>query len=461
MEKFSETEEFAKIAEYSPSVRQLAVKILNRYDRSDSYIDKLLNHELKQDNLIIKDKALLNEIVNGVIRWRGKIDWILTGFYHGDYQKCLNLVKNSMRIALYQMLFLNRIPIPAAIYESVEVVKRIQGEKTAAIVNGVLRNIARNVDNIRFPDRVEDETYYFAVLYSHPKWMVKRWIDRFGLDEAEKLMDYNNQRPYIPVRVVSTNSDVDSIKSIFETHKISFTESPYHPNTLLLVSPRYDISASEIFKDGKITIQDPSASLAARLSNAKPGDTVIDLCAAPGGKSFLIAEMMLNEGKVLAVDKHESKLRFIKDGAERLGLSIIETVTKDAESHQFSESADIVFADVPCSGLGTIAKKPDIKWKKETEDIAKLIPHQRKILENAARIVKPGGVIIYSTCTIEPEENEENIKWFLAKHPEFSLDPAENYLPPSLCKDGFYVSIPHISKMDGAFAARLVESSNK
>ncbi|MBX3042798.1 MAG: 16S rRNA (cytosine(967)-C(5))-methyltransferase RsmB [Candidatus Kapabacteria bacterium] len=459
MEKFSGSEEFIENSEYSPTVRQLAVRILNRYDRSDSYIDKLLSNELRQENIDHRDKALLNEIVNGVIRWRGKIDWILTGFYHGDYQKCLNLVKNSMRIALYQMLFLNRIPIPAAIYESVEIVKKIQGDKTAAIVNGVLRNIARNVENIRYPDRAEDEIYFFAVLYSHPKWMVKRWIERFGLQEAEKLMDYNNQRPYVPVRVVETNTDIDSIKEIFKTHNITYSESPFHKSTLLLESPRYDISSSEIFKSGKITIQDPSASIAARLADAKPGQSVIDLCAAPGGKSFLLAEMMENQGKVLAVDKHESKLRFINDGKVRLGLDIIETVTKDAETNKFDESPDIVFADVPCSGLGTIAKKPDIKWKKETEDLAKLIPHQRKILENASKIVRKGGVIIYSTCTIEPEENEDNINWFLNNHPEFSIDPAENYIHPALCKNGFYYSIPHITKMDGAFAVRLIKNS--
>jgi 16S rRNA (cytosine967-C5)-methyltransferase len=198
--------------------------------------------------------------------------------------------------------------------------------------------------------------------------------------------------------------------------------------------------------------------LSTKLSDVQPGNIVIDLCAAPGGKSFLLAEMMQNQGQVLAVDKHDSKLRFISEGAERLGFSIIETTTRDSESYKFTETADIVFADVPCSGLGTISKKPDIKWKKETEDLVKLVPHQRKILENAAKIVKPGGVVVYSTCTIEPEENEDNINWFLANHPEFKLDPAENYLPAELCKDGFYYSLPHKSKMDGAFAARLIKT---
>jgi 16S rRNA (cytosine967-C5)-methyltransferase len=458
MEKNQEIEEIEKKYSYTPSVRQLAVKILNRYDRSDSYIDKLLSHELKHEHLIHQDRALLTELVNGVIRWRGKIDWVLTGFYHGDYQKCLNLVKNAMRIALYQMLYLNRIPIPAAIFESVEVVKRIQGEKTAAIVNGVLRNIARNVENIRYPDKSEDEIYFYAVIYSHPKWLVKRWIDRFGLLETEKLMDFNNRRPYTAVRVVSTNSTVAEIEEIFTTHNIKYSVSPYNPNSLLLESPRYDISASEIFKSGKITIQDPSSTLSAMLANPKEGDTIIDICAAPGGKSFILAELMNNKGEVLAFDKHESKLRFITNGAERLNLNIIKAVTRDAENQSFTENADIVFADVPCSGLGTLSKKPDIKWKKESEDITKLVIHQRKILENASKILKSGGVLVYSTCSIEPEENEENIKWFLKNYPDFTLDPAEKYLPESLCKDGYYYSIPHLSGMDGAFAARMIKS---
>lgn len=457
MENTSDFSEIEKNTNYSPSVRQLAVKILNRYDRSDSYIDKLLSHELKHEHLIHQDRALLTELVNGVIRWRGKIDWILTGFYHGDYQKCLNLVKNAMRIAIYQMMFLNRIPIPAAIYESVEVVKRIQGEKTAAIVNGVLRNVARNMENIRYPDKTEDELYFYAVLFSHPKWMVKRWIDRYGLKETESLMEFNNRRPYTAVRVVELNSSVDEISKIFDTHNIKYSLSKYNNLTLLLESPRYDITSSEIFKQGKITIQDPSASIAVALANPKPGNSVIDICAAPGGKSFLLAEMMKNQGRVISYDKHESKLRFIVDGADRLKINIIKTVAKDAETSEFSENADIVFADVPCSGLGTISKKPDIKWKKEYEDIPKLVQHQRKIIENAAKILKPGGVLVYSTCTIEPEENEENIKWFLDNHPDFELDAAEKYIPTELCSYGFYKSIPHITGMDGAFAARLVK----
>jgi 16S rRNA (cytosine967-C5)-methyltransferase len=457
MEKVAEIVENDNLYEFKPNARQLCVKILNRYDRSDSYIDKLVHQALKIEQLIPQDKALLTELVNGVIRWRSKLDWVLTGFYHGDYQKCLNLVKNAMRIALYQIMYLNRIPVPAAIYESVEIVKRIQGDKTAAIVNGVLRNIARNLDNIRYPERNEDETYYYAILHSHPKWMVKRWIERYGIENTEKLMCFNNQRPYIAVRVNTLKVNIEEIKSIFTQHNIAYRQCPYLIESLLLDSPKYDVSASELFRSGKIAIQDPSASLAARLANPQAGDLVIDLCAAPGGKSFLLAELMINSGKIIALDKHQSKLRFITEGALRLGLDIIEVSEADASEFKINQKADIVFADVPCSGMGTISKKPDIKWKRELDDITMLVQMQRQILANAARLVKINGAIIYSTCTIEPEENKKNVEWFLANNPDFELDNAEKYLPAEVCSDGYFESIPYIHAMDGAFAARFIK----
>ncbi len=441
------------------TARYNAVKLLNRYDRSDSYIDKLLARELKNESLSHQDKALMNEIINGVIRWRAKLDWILTGFYHGDYQKCLNLVKNAMRIAVYQMLFLNRIPIPAAINESVEIVKVIQGDKTAAIINGALRNIARNLENIRYPERGDDEVYFISVIFSHPKWMTKRWIERFGLREAEKLLEVNNERPYVPIRINTLKSNIKEIKSIFDAHKVAYRICKYNENSILLDSPKYDISASELFRTGKITIQDPAATLAATLANPKLDDYVIDICAAPGGKSFILAELMQNKGKILALDKHESKLRFIVEGAERLGIDIIKTDTGDASEYSTETLADIVLADVPCSGLGTIAKKPDIKWKREQEDIPKLASLQYQILSNASKLVKPGGAVIYSTCTIEPEENEDIINRFLSENQNFSIENAEKFISPELCQDGFYYSLPHKSRIDGAFAARLIRNS--
>ena len=437
--------------------RYSSIKILSRFERSDSYIEKLLDYEMKKGSLSPLDKSLMNEIVHGVIRWKGKLDWVLVGFYHGDYLKCLNIVKNALRVALYQILFLDRIPIPAAINESVEIVKRVQGEKTAGIVNGVLRNIARNIDNIRFPDKAEDMIYHFSVMYSHPRWMVKRWVERFGEIKTEKLLFVNNRRPYTVIRVNTLKATIEQVEDVLKGFEMHFFPSPFLKESLIVKSNKPEVPTLDIFKEGWITIQDTSASLAALLSNVQPGNIVADVCAAPGGKAFFLAELMHDEGKIIAMDQYKSKLTFIEEGSMRLGLNSIETRLGDAREIKFDQPVDIVFADVPCSGLGTLSKKPDIKWKREREDIFGLVDTQRKILENAAKIVRTGGAIIYSTCTIEPEENQENIQWFLKNHPEFVLDAAEKYLPVEVCKHGYMEIFPHVHYIDGAFAARLVK----
>jgi 16S rRNA (cytosine967-C5)-methyltransferase len=437
--------------------RASAIRILSRFERSDSYIDKLLDYEFKHGSLSVLDKGLLNELVHGVIRWKAKLDWVLVGFYHGDYLKCLNIVKNAMRVALYQIIYLDRIPIPAAINESVEIVKRVQGDKTAGIVNGVLRNISRNLDNIRYPEREEDFTYYLSVMFSHPRWMVKRWLERFGEIKTEKLLYVNNRRPYNIIRVNKLKATNEQVEEVLKQHEMHYFESQYFKDSYLIKSNKPEIPTLDMFKEGWITIQDTSASLAAYLARPKEGWTVLDLCAAPGGKSFFLAEQMNDNGKVMAVDQYKSKLTFIDEGAQRLGLKSITSYLADATNLELEEQVDLVFADVPCSGLGTLSKKPDIKWKREREDILVLADMQKKILDAAVRLLKPGGVLIYSTCTIEPEENEENIKWFLEKYPQFEIDPADNYLPQDVCKNGFMEILPHIHYIDGAFAARLIK----
>ena len=440
------------------NVRLIAVRILNRFDRSDSYIDKLLASELKNPDMIPIDKALLTELINGVIRWRGKLDWVLTGFYHGDYLKCLNLIKNSLRVGLYQILFLNKIPVHAAINESVEIVKHIQGQPTANVVNGVLRTIARNVDNIRYPKRNEDEIYHIAVVNSHPKWLVTRWVKRFGMKDTELLLQVNNKKPYVPIRVNTQKASTEEIEAIFTEHNLLFDKTPLLNEAILIKSPKYDISQSEIFVDGKITIQDPSAALAAKLAAPNEKSIVLDMCAAPGGKSFYLAEQMKGKGEITALDKYDAKLKFIELGAQRLGFNNIKILAKDAARVKLDLNPDIIFADVPCSGTGTLRKKPDIRWKKELDNILEMVPIQRKILANAVNLLAENGVIVYSTCSLEYEENFGNVEWFLKEFPQFKLDPAENYLPKEICTKSCMEILPHKHGLDGAFAARFVKA---
>ncbi|MCX7879394.1 MAG: 16S rRNA (cytosine(967)-C(5))-methyltransferase RsmB [Ignavibacteria bacterium] len=441
------------------TVRETAIQILNRFERSDSYIEKLIDKAIRESNFNELDRALLTELVYGVVRWKAKLDYVLVGFYFGDYLKCLNVVKNAMRVALYQIMFLDKIPLYAAVNESVEYVKRIQGEKTAGIVNAVLRNIARNIDNIRYPTREEDLVYHLAVMYSYPRWIVKRWLEYFGEIEAEKMLFASNRRPYLTIRTNTLKTTSEEIVGRLNSLKLHYFVSPYNPDSFVLRNPKFNILKTDLVTDGLVVVQDTSATLAALLASPEPNSLVYDLCAAPGGKSFLLAELMKNTGKVIAMDKYSSKLQMIVEGVKRLGLQNIETRTGDAINVKFNELADIVFLDVPCSGLGTIAKNPDIKWKKEREDIYRLAETQKKILANAVNFVKPGGVIIYSTCTTEPEENELNIEWFLSNYPNFELEPAENFLPPAVCDGGFLRTLPSRHHIDGAFAARLKRTS--
>ncbi len=439
------------------TARGTAVKLLSRYENSDSYIDKLLDAELRRSELEPADRALVTELVNGTVRWQSRLDWVLTGFYHGEYAKCLPLVKNAMRIALYQIMFLSKIPAPAAINESVELVKRIKGDKHAGLVNGVLRNILRNIQTIRYPDRTENEALHLSVHYAHPQWIVKRYLERYGSAGAEELLSANTQRPMLTLRVNTMKTTVDEVERLLTEAEIKHEISPIHPSSVLITSLR-DVRSLPLFQQGFVSVQDASASLAVQLADPHPGMLVLDLCAAPGGKAVHAAELMKNQGSVVALEKYESKLRFISENADRSGCSIVSPVHGDARTFESKNEADLVLVDAPCSGLGTLSKKPDIKWRRDIDDIRKMSVTQREILDHAARLVKVGGAIVYSTCSIEPEENTNIVQWFLEAHPEFVLDRAEDRLPAAVCTDGMMQTLPHLHRSDGAFAARLVRT---
>jgi 16S rRNA (cytosine967-C5)-methyltransferase len=438
--------------------RGTAVKVLNRVERTDSYLDKLVDSELKSRDVADIDKSLFAEIVHGVVRWQGRLDWILNGFTHGNFSKSEVNVRNTLRVALYQILFLTHVPQYAAVHEAVEFIKKIRGEKFAGFVNAVLRNIIRTLDGIHYPNPEEDLTQYLAVYYSHPVWMIKRWIQRFGREETEKLLIANNEVPGLTLRINKLKITPSEFLTLLEKNSISFQGSSFI-DSFIKVKSLSGISQMNIFQSGFFTIQDESASLPVLLLNPQSGDRVIDMCAAPGGKTTFIAELMKNSGKIIAIDKYESKLNLIKMSCERLGIGNVETMIADSSDVVVSP-ADKVIVDVPCSGLGTLRKKPDIKWKREPEDIPHLVKRQTTLLENAARLVKPGGVLVYSTCTIEPEENSGVVRMFLDTHPEFVIDNAQKFVNSSVVtSEGFIETFPHRHHLDGSFAARLVKNS--
>lgn len=442
---------------YSGS-RGTAVKILNRIERSDSYLDKLLDIELKSNDLSNVDKSLLAEIVHGVIRWQGKLDWILNRFTHGNFSKSEVNVKNALRVALYQILFLDRLPQYAAVNESVEFIKRMRGEKMANLVNAVLRNILRNLANIRFPTLEEDPLQHLTIVYSHPIWIVKRWMQHMTNADLEKFLAANNQIPPLTLRINKLKISPPKFLQLLDEQNIPYEGSKYI-DYFIRVKSLSRITQMEAFRNGYFSIQDESAALPGLLLSPHPGERVIDMCAAPGGKTTQIGEMMQNQGEIIAVDKYEHKLSMLRTSLDRLGINNVSMVAGDSTEINVPP-ADKVLIDAPCSGFGVLRKKPDIKWKRQPEDIPRLAEQQARLLDQAVRLLKTGGALVYSTCTIEPEENEMTIRSFLDRHPNFTLDNPEKFVNKAVTTpEGFIATFPHKHQLDGSFAARLIKTS--
>ncbi len=436
-------------------VRGLAVKILNRVERTDAYLEKLLDNEMKNSELSGQDKALLYEIVHGVIRWMGRLDWILNGFYKGQFSKAIPNLKNGLRVALYQILFLERVPDYAVVNEAVEFVKRLQGQKSADLTNAILRNIIRSKNAIRYPDPEEDLVGYLCAYYSHPSWMVKRYLNRFGRESTEKLLAANNEKPYLTLKINAIKTNPEEFKGLLNSVNLKFEQGKYLPEFFQLQNLT-NITAWEYFADGYFNVQDESAGLACRLLDAKPGMRVLDLCAAPGGKSAYIAGLMHDQGEIVAIDRYEGRVRIVEKNLQRLKIKSVKTIVANALEFN-DEKFDRILADVPCSGTGTLTKKPDIKWKRDLLDLRSMNELQYDLLNKASSMIKPGGVLVYSTCSIEPEENYDIIKKFLDNNPNFTLENASLYFPSDLVdENGCIQTFPHIHHMDGAFAAKLI-----
>ncbi len=444
--------------------RSIAVKILTRVERTDAYLDKLIDFEIRTEVLNDYDKSLLNEICHGVIRWMRRLDWFLNGFYRGNWEKCTPEIKNTLRVALYQILFLNKIPDFAAVNEAVEFVKRISTQKHADVVNGLLRTIIRTKNDLVHPTREIDEVKYLGIMQSHPNWMVKRWIDRFGFDDALIFAESNNKRPILTLRVNTLKTTKERVLKRFEERNIVYRTCRYidYFVTLRLMSKIY---LDEDFVNGMYTVQDESAGLPAVLLKPNENDMILDMCAAPGGKSTHISQLLRNKGKVYSVDKFDAKIKMMKANAERLGITNIEFIQDDAGDLQDERVKGMMFdkilLDAPCSGLGVLSKKPEIRWKREFEDILALTVIQKRLLNSAVNYLKPWGVIVYSTCSTEPEENMDVVKDFLEKNPDFSIDNATQYVKSELVNaDGCIETFPQKHNIDGSFAARLIRKLN-
>ncbi len=437
------------------TARETAIKVLSRIERSDSYLDRVLDFELKSPDLSKLDKAFLTELVNGTIRWKGKLDYVISQLYRGDFSKVEINVKNALRVAVYQMMFLERIPQSAIVNETVEFVKKLRGQELGNQVNAILRYAIRKINIIEYPSVDENPVEALSTIHSFPPWFVRRFIDRFGVYETEQLLTALNERPRLAIRVNPLMGSVEQLASEFEKCGMMVNPGKFIPN-FLYVERLSRISELDAFRAGRFVVQDESAGIVSILLDPKPGERILDACAAPGGKTTHILELTRCNVELICLEKYEVRARLIENSIHRLKYGNAKIIVADASTYAESIPFDKILVDAPSTGFGLIRRKPDSKWKREPEDIKLLNEAQSAILENVTKLVKEGGVVVYSTCTMEWQENQAVVKDFLNRHPEFIVEAAESFVHRDLVgRDGFVEVFPHRHDMDGGFAARL------
>lgn len=431
--------------------RETALRVLVDCRTRGAWADAALKAQLSRDGLSGPEAALCSRIVYGVLQNQLLLDFYLEAYCSQKPNHLQPPLLDILRIGAYQILFLDKVPDSAAVNTSVELAKQAKRGQAAGLVNAVLRKISQNKEALpEIPRR--DEIRYLSIRYSHPKWMVKRLLSILGREETEKFLKANNEVAPLTVQVNPLKTTVEDLMKELEKSGVSAQAHPWVPGCLEL-SGTGDLTALPSFQAGKFLVQDPAARLASMAAGVKPGDQVLDVCAAPGGKSFSAAFAMEDKGSILACDLHENKLKRIREGAERLGLTCVSTTAADGrENHpDWVEKFDVVLVDAPCSGLGIIRKKPDTRLKK-ADDLFTLPVIQSAILENAATYVRPGGTLLYSTCTILPEENEQVTDAFLSEHEHFVREP---FLFPNGETDGQLTLWPQRHQTDGFYICRM------
>jgi len=441
------------------NARELAVSILIEAQRG-SYGNLALNKHLTPD-ISAKDRAFVTELVYGVLKYRLLLDHIISQFSKLELSKMSQDVLNILRTGVYQMMFMDKVPIFAAVNESVDLVKKMKNPGAARFVNAVLRNADRGRDNITYPDPVNQPMDYLSVYYSFPRWMVERWIKSYGFGFTADLCEAFNRRPLACIRINTLKANKQQLRSMLEREGVKVKPGLWLEEALYVEgTPQFRQLQS--FRDGLFQPQDESSMMASQALGAARGDKILDVAAAPGGKTTHIAQIMENTGSITAWDIHPHRVELIKQNCRRLGTDIVDAQVWDSRvpDRQKAEQFDKVLVDAPCSGLGVIRRKPDIKWSKKPEDIIALSAEQRKILQICSQYVKKSGILVYSTCSIEPEENRQIVETFLENNNDFVYDDIRPYVPGKLAGElkapfGWIQLYPNIHKVDGFFVARL------
>jgi 16S rRNA (cytosine967-C5)-methyltransferase len=440
--------------------RGLAWEILRRVEVGGAYADALIGQQLGASGLSNRDRGLVTRLVYGTIAWQGYLDHLIAAFARRAPEQLDPPVRVLLRLGMFQIALLTKVPAFAAVDTAVQLAKRFRSGAATGLVNAVLRRAAAAWRAVPFPPRDTDCVGYLAVRLSHPRWLVERWVAQYGVDETEALLRANNEPAPTVVRVNRSKAEASQLVARLRDEGCVAEPGVYSPVAIRL---ELDGSAGEhaAYRDGLFSLQGEASQLVGFLSGVRPGDRVLDVCAAPGGKTTHLGELMDDAGTIIAFDAKARGIRRLRSMTQRLGLSCVHAAVTDFTRAALGEATfDCVLVDAPCSGLGTLREHPEVKWRRTPAMITALTDLQRRLLLRAADCVRPGGALIYSTCTISAEENEGMLASFRQAHPAFVIDDARALLPESARllagDDGILRTFPHRHGLDGFFAVRLV-----
>jgi 16S rRNA (cytosine967-C5)-methyltransferase len=423
--------------------REIAFRVLLEHRDGGHFLEYLLERAFAKGQMSPPDRGLAQELAYGSVRWEKALDWLIAQKTRERPAK--PALEILLRLGLYQLFWLDRIPDHAAVNETVELAKRVGFKSQAGFINAVLRAFLRERDATR-QKLAELRDRDPASGLSHPGWLYERWRNRYGEVVTRRLMDWNNQPPPTFARVNAVKADATKLIEGWNNEGVQFRPCQFDwlpDNTIFELLEHPHLTSLKTFQDGWFYIQDPSTLLSVHELNPKPDETILDMCAAPGGKTTYIASLMNNQGKIVATDLSPGRLELVRQNVTRLGVTCAEIQPWSAAISKSSPASfDRILLDVPCSNTGVMRRRVELRWRIGPEELARLVREQRDLLEHASQLVKPDGTIVYSTCSLEPEENTEMIQSFLASHPNFKLG-------------GERTLVPFRDAVDGAYTARL------
>ncbi len=441
------------------TARDIALRGIYQVNEEDAYSNLVVNRLLNQSSLDKRDRSLATHLIYGIIRRKNTLDWVINKFASRKIKKMTPWVRNALRLGVYQMYFLDKIPAPVAVNETVETAKKKCNRGAVKFINGVLRNINRKLDSINYPNLEKDPVQHIRYKYSQPQWLVEQWVKRYGVEKTVIIAERLNQIPPTTIRSNALKLSRQELLEELNEEGAKAAAIEMVPAAINLIKFP-SIERLNTFQEGKWQVQGLSSMLVGHILKPEESDRIVDLCSAPGGKTTHLSELMEDKGQIHAVDVHQHKLDLIEENCQRLGITNVKTYCADGREIKF-DGVDKVLVDAPCSGLGIMAKKPEIRWQKKPQDLKELQELQLELLTNAAQMINSNGQVIYSTCTFTPEENQEVIKSFLEGTSNFTLvdlsPEAEELGLSDYLDQGMLQLIPDQELIEGFFIAKLIK----